>query len=140
MAVIDQKRTSPTTMFPKHPFETDEDASLRVFEYHARAAPLVIPIVFLCVAVLMWWSPPSVWFVLFNLLGGIGLATSWNYRMKGNVEGALFAALFFVLATLCGLWLDHKRNFSLQFVQGLGLWTLPLYVFAFACRRKLPAK
>lgn len=95
-------------MFQIKPHESFEDASRRAFEQHARAAPVALPIVSLSLAALIWWSPPSAWFVVFNVLGG--------------------------------LMLDIDRDFNFQLVQGLGLMSLPLYIFALTHRRKLPTK
>ena len=77
------------------------------------------------------------WFVLFGLLGGIGIITSWVCQMNGKVGAASVAAFASVLVSLCGLWLDHERSFSFQFTQGLGLLVLPLHIFALTHRQKL---
>lgn len=127
-------------MFQTKPYESFDDASRRAFEYHVNAAPIALPIVSLCLAGLIWWNPPSAWFVLLNIAGGIGLAVSWAWQMRGRHRRALVAALAFLLVALCALVLDIDRDFILQLGQGLGLVSLPFYIFALTQRRKLPAE
>lgn len=127
-------------MFPTKPYESFEDASRRAFEYHVNAAPVALSIVSLCLAGLIWWNPPTAWFVLLNIAGGIGLAVSWACQMRGHNRWAMVAALAFLLMALCGLVLDIDRDFILQLGQGLGLMSLPFYIFALTQRRKRPAE
>jgi hypothetical protein len=127
-------------MFNTKRYESFEDASRRSFEYHVSVAPVVLPIISLCVAGLIWWNPPSAWFVVLNVVGGVGLAVSWVYQMSGRIGAAFAAAIAFALMTTGGLMLDNERDFNFQLVQGLGLASLPLYIFALTQRKKLTAK
>lgn len=127
-------------MFQTNPYESFEDASRRAFEYHVNAAPVALPVVLLCLAGLIWWNPPSAWFVLLNIAGGSGLAVSWACQMRGHNRMALVAALASLLLALCGLVRDIDRDFILLLGQGLGLISLPFYIFALTQRRKQPAE
>lgn len=114
--------------------------SRRAFEYHLNAAPVALPVVLLCLVGLIGWNPPSVWFLLLNIAGGSGLAVSWACQMSGRNQMALVAALASLLMASCGPILDIDRDILLLLGQGLGLISLPIYVFALTQRRKLPAE
>lgn len=122
------------------PYESFEDASRRAFEYHVSAAPIVLPIVSLCLVGLFWWTPPNAWFVVLNIIGGVGIAVAWAYQMRGRTVAALVASVASPIVSLCGLSLDNEGYFGFQLGQGLGLMSLPLYIFALTQRRKLTAK
>ena len=143
LAVAGRGRSSSGTLAPMlqtKPYESFADASRRAFEYHVNAAPVALPIISLCLAGLIWWNPPSAWFVLLNIAGGIGVAVSWACQMRGQTRRSWVAALASLLLVLCGVALDIHRDFILQFGQGLGLISLPFYIFALTQRRKLPAE